>query len=250
MSGEGPIAYAPRHLTLSERRSHHLRRPGAIGAAAHLKPMATLALEAEEASAVPPLARVRRGHIALALSATLASLPVLVLDNLPATAETNQAQVAATAAPSDEPTTTLWTVDPPNLPAPTTTAVAPATSAPPTTAAPPPTTERPVQTDAALPPPPPTTAPPPPPAPRYGDPSDPATWERLAQCETGGNWAVDPGNGYYGGLQFSLATWQDVGGTGYPHQASKAEQITRGQILQGRAGWGAWPGCSRELGYL
>ena len=60
---------------------------------------------------------------------------------------------------------------------------------------------------------------------------------------------MNSGNGYYGGLQFSLATWQDVGGAGYPHQASKAEQIKRGKILQARAGWGQWPGCSRELGY-
>ena len=72
----------------------------------------------------------------------------------------------------------------------------------------------------------------------------PATWDRLAQCESGGNWAMNTGNGYYGGLQFSLATWHDVGGTGYPHQASKAEQIERGKILQAQAGWGQWPGCA------
>ena len=84
----------------------------------------------------------------------------------------------------------------------------------------------------------------------YGDPNDPATWERLAQCESGGNWAMNTGNGYYGGLQFSLATWRNVGGAGYPHQATKAEQIKRGQILQAQAGWGQWPHCARELGYL
>ena len=61
---------------------------------------------------------------------------------------------------------------------------------------------------------------------------------------------MNSGNGYYGGLQFSLATWHDVGGAGYPHQATKAEQIKRGKILQARAGWGQWPGCARELGYL
>ena len=88
------------------------------------------------------------------------------------------------------------------------------------------------------------------PAATYGDPNDPATWDRLAQCESGGNWRLNTGNGYYGGLQFSLATWRNVGGTGYPHQASKAEQIKRGQILQARAGWGQWPHCARQLGYL
>ena len=75
-----------------------------------------------------------------------------------------------------------------------------------------------------------------------------ATWEALAQCESGGNWSINTGNGYYGGLQFALATWRSVGGSGYPHQNSKAEQIYRGEILQQRAGWGQWPACSRKLG--
>ena len=95
----------------------------------------------------------------------------------------------------------------------------------------------------------PAAAPPPAAARAAGDPNDPATWERLAQCESGGNWAMNTGNGYYGGLQFSLATWRNVGGAGYPHQATKAEQIKRGKILQAQAGWGQWPGCARELGY-
>ena len=47
-----------------------------------------------------------------------------------------------------------------------------------------------------------------------------------------------------------MATWRNVGGIGYPHQASKAEQIKRGKILQARAGWGQWPHCARQLGYL
>ncbi|HET9560395.1 MAG TPA: transglycosylase family protein, partial [Actinomycetota bacterium] len=84
----------------------------------------------------------------------------------------------------------------------------------------------------------------------YGDPNDPATWDRLASCESGGNWSANSGNGYYGGLQFSLGTWQNVGGSGYPHQASKAEQIKRGKILQASAGWGQWPYCARQLGLL
>ncbi|QGA08964.1 DUF348 domain-containing protein [Nocardioides sp. dk884] len=73
-------------------------------------------------------------------------------------------------------------------------------------------------------------------------------WDRLAQCESGGNWATNTGNGYYGGLQFSAATWASVGGTGLPHQHSREEQIKRGQILQSRAGWGQWPHCSSQLG--
>lgn len=73
-------------------------------------------------------------------------------------------------------------------------------------------------------------------------------WERLAQCESGGNWSINTGNGYYGGLQFSLSSWRGVGGSGYPHNASKAEQIRRGERLQDVQGWGAWPTCSRKIG--
>ena len=73
-------------------------------------------------------------------------------------------------------------------------------------------------------------------------------WDRLAQCESGGNWSINTGNGYYGGLQFSLGSWRAVGGSGYPHRASRAEQIRRGRRLKARQGWGAWPSCTRKLG--
>lgn len=73
-------------------------------------------------------------------------------------------------------------------------------------------------------------------------------WDKLARCEAGGNWSINTGNGYYGGLQFTLGSWRAVGGTGYPHQASREEQIARGQALQARQGWGAWPACSSKLG--
>ncbi len=73
-------------------------------------------------------------------------------------------------------------------------------------------------------------------------------FEALAQCESGGNWSINTGNGYYGGLQFSLATWRGIGYSGFPHQASKATQIQAGQKLQGQSGWGQWPACSRKLG--
>lgn len=73
-------------------------------------------------------------------------------------------------------------------------------------------------------------------------------WDRLAQCESGGNWAANTGNGYYGGIQFSASTWHAVGGSGLPHQHSREEQIKRGQILQSQSGWGQWPHCSAQLG--
>jgi uncharacterized protein YabE (DUF348 family) len=68
-------------------------------------------------------------------------------------------------------------------------------------------------------------------------------WDKIAQCESGGNWHINTGNGYYGGLQFSLATWRSVGGAGLPSDASREEQIKRAKILQARSGWGQW-GCA------
>ena len=75
-----------------------------------------------------------------------------------------------------------------------------------------------------------------------------SVWDQLAACESGGNWAINTGNGYYGGLQFTIASWQAVGGTGMPNEASRDEQIARGQILQARGGWGNWPACTAKLG--
>ncbi|HET9174187.1 MAG TPA: transglycosylase family protein [Candidatus Saccharimonadales bacterium] len=75
-----------------------------------------------------------------------------------------------------------------------------------------------------------------------------SVWDEIAQCESGGNWAINTGNGFYGGLQFTLSSWRAVGGSGYPNQASKSEQIARAQMLQARQGWGAWPVCSARLG--
>ena len=73
-------------------------------------------------------------------------------------------------------------------------------------------------------------------------------WDQIAQCESGGNWSINTGNGYYGGVQFSLSSWRAVGGTGYPHEHTRAEQIKRADMLLAIQGWGAWPTCSRKLG--
>ncbi|WP_243729020.1 transglycosylase family protein [Nesterenkonia sphaerica] len=75
-----------------------------------------------------------------------------------------------------------------------------------------------------------------------------SAWDRLAQCESSGNWSINTGNGYFGGLQFSESSWRWVGGSGLPHQASKQEQIERAYQLWQRQGWGAWPACSQRLG--
>ena len=74
-------------------------------------------------------------------------------------------------------------------------------------------------------------------------------WDQLAQCEAGGNWAINTGNGYYGGLQFNLGTWKaNGGGSGLPSDASREQQIAVGQRVQASQGWGAWPACARKLG--
>lgn len=90
-------------------------------------------------------------------------------------------------------------------------------------------------------------------------------FERLADCESGerwydeaGNvhfvpgsarWDLNTGNGYYGGLQFSAATWRQAGGTGLPHQHSKDTQISVAQGWLARTSWAQWPSCSRDLGF-
>lgn len=73
-------------------------------------------------------------------------------------------------------------------------------------------------------------------------------WDRLAKCESGGNWKINSGNGYYGGLQFNPRTWRAHGGKGMPHTASKAEQIRVAQKVLKTQGWRAWPSCSKKVG--
>jgi nucleoid-associated protein YgaU len=77
------------------------------------------------------------------------------------------------------------------------------------------------------------------------------TWDRLARCESGGNWHINTGNGYYGGLQFSASTWRAFGGGAYAssaHRATRSEQIAVAERVLASQGWGAWPACSRKLG--
>lgn len=77
--------------------------------------------------------------------------------------------------------------------------------------------------------------------------ADNGVWDRIAQCESGGNWHINTGNGYYGGLQFSASTWRAYGGTAYAStadQASREAQIAVATKVQHAQGWGAWPVCS------
>jgi resuscitation-promoting factor RpfA len=73
-------------------------------------------------------------------------------------------------------------------------------------------------------------------------------WDRLAQCESTGNWSINTGNGFSGGLQFTPSTWKAFGGEGVAHHASREEQIAVAERVLAKQGWGAWPACSRKLG--
>ncbi|MGW7366153.1 transglycosylase family protein [Streptomyces sp. NPDC054841] len=75
-------------------------------------------------------------------------------------------------------------------------------------------------------------------------------WDTVAQCESGGNWSINTGNGFYGGLQFSASTWAAYGGTAYAataDQASKAQQIEIAEKVLAGQGKGAWPNCGVGL---
>ena len=89
-----------------------------------------------------------------------------------------------------------------------------------------------------------------PPATNYASGS--STWDALAQCESGGNWAINTGNGYYGGLQFSSSTWQAYGGGAYAstaNLASREQQIAIAEkVRAATGGYGSWPACSQSLG--
>jgi Transglycosylase-like domain len=95
------------------------------------------------------------------------------------------------------------------------------------------------------------TAPPPAPAQPVATYSGTSVWDDLAKCESSGNWAINTGNGYYGGLQFSLGTWNGYGGAEfaqYPHQATRDEQITVAERLHAARGYQPWPACRAKLG--
>jgi LysM repeat protein len=85
-------------------------------------------------------------------------------------------------------------------------------------------------------------------APAPASQSGSGVWDRLAECESGGNWSISTGNGYYGGLQFSQGSWQAAGGSGNPADASREEQIRVAENLLSQQGWGAWPSCASQLG--
>jgi len=82
--------------------------------------------------------------------------------------------------------------------------------------------------------------------------SEDSRWDQLAQCESGGNWSINTGNGFTGGVQFLQSTWLAMGGAEFApdaYLASKAEQIIVAERLVKVSGWGAWPGCTSKFGW-
>jgi uncharacterized protein YabE (DUF348 family) len=78
-----------------------------------------------------------------------------------------------------------------------------------------------------------------------------STWDALSRCEAGGNWAINTGNGFFGGVQFDQNTWERQGGLRYAPRADLAtreEQIAIAEVTRARQGWGAWPVCSGKVG--
>jgi resuscitation-promoting factor RpfA len=78
-----------------------------------------------------------------------------------------------------------------------------------------------------------------------------SAWDKLAQCESGGNWSINTGNGYHGGLQFSPKTWSGFGGKEFApvaYKASREQQIVVAERVLAKQGWNAWPSCSRKTG--
>ena len=184
-------------------------------------------------------------RLMIALVVTLACLPLLVIDMFqrsPSSGATQTASstdpslVVASVTPEDSTTTTVAVTVPVTVPAPVTTVAPPTTVAPrraPSTTT---TTPRRVTT---------------PPAPTGNATTSPNQWDRLAACETGGNWAANSGNGYGGGLQFAhssrWSTWRAFGGeefSAHPWEASREQQIVIAERVLARSGWSAWPGCS------
>ena len=175
---------------------------------------------------------VRKTLILAAIAGTLASVPS-------ATASADTMGIDPNVRPAGA------AQDAPPPPAPDAAAPAPVgfdpnVPPPPAPDAPPPVA--PAGFDPNVPPPPgPDVPPPPPPHPAYS-----VNWDAIAQCESGGNWGINTGNGFSGGLQFTMGTWHANGGSGSPAGASREEQIRVAENVLHSQGIHAWPVCGRR----
>ena len=89
------------------------------------------------------------------------------------------------------------------------------------------------------------------PEPAAAPSTEPSVWDKVAYCESGGNWAINLGSGYYGGLQMLGSTWRAYGGGEFASradQATRGQQITVAERIRADVGYGAWPACTRRLG--
>ena len=200
---------------------------------------------------------VRKTLIVAALTGTLVTLPSAATANADPTGfDPNNVAPAGPPAPDAAPPAPAGFDPnvPPPLPVPE--ALAPVDAPP----------AAPAGFDPNLPPPPAPPSPdaPPPPAPLGFDPNVPppaqappieappapraysVNWDAIAQCESGGNWAISTGNGFSGGLQFTPSTWRANGGSGSPNGASREEQIRVAENVLHSQGIGAWPVCGRR----
>jgi resuscitation-promoting factor RpfE len=196
------------------------------------------------------LKNVRKTLILAAIAGTLASVPSATASADPMGFDPNvhPAGAAPDAPPPpapDAPAPAPVGFDP-NLPLPAApdalapVDVPPAPPAPAPDAPPPP--PAPAGFDPNVPPPPGPDAPPPPPVHQAYS----VNWDAIAQCESGGNWAINTGNGYSGGLQFTSGTWHANGGSGSPASASREEQIRVAENVLHTQGIHAWPVCGRR----
>lgn len=169
---------------------------------------------------------VRKTLILAAVTGTLVTIPSATAHADPIGIDPNMAPAAAPDAPPPP------APDAPPPPAPD------APPAPPAPDAPPPA---PAGFDPNVQPPPGPDAPPPAPVKAYS-----VNWDAIAQCESGGNWAINTGNGYQGGLQFTSSTWHANGGSGSANNASREEQIRVAENVLHTQGIHAWPVCGRR----
>jgi len=202
------------------------------------------------------LSNVRKTLVAAAIAGTLVTIPSGTAMAEPAGFDPNAAPAgAAPDAPPPPPAPDAPPPPAPDAPPPPAPGLPPAPDAPPPPPAPagfdpnlpppPPAPDAPppapIGFGPALPPPPGPDAPPPPPVHAYS-----VNWDAIAQCESGGNWAINTGNGYQGGLQFTSSTWHANGGSGSANNASRDEQIRVAENVLHTQGIHAWPVCGRR----
>ena len=236
--GSSPPGRSSPPLSCRTRR-HVPEHPFGRNQAFQPKPWACFGARAPRKETI--LKNVGKTLVLAAITGTLVAVPSATATAAPAGFDPNMAPAAP--APDGPPPPQAPDAPPPP-PAPAGFAPAPPPPPPPPPPGPgipPPPPPAPAGFDPAPPPPPRPDAPPPPPPTAYS-----VNWDAIAQCESGGNWAINTGNGYFGGLQFTPGTWHANGGSGSAARASREEQIRVAENVLHSQGIGAWPVCGRR----